>query len=398
MKKLTLTLTSLVLAITCLWAQPIPKVTPESVGLDSKRLEMADNAINKSIKSKEIPGAVLAVVRDGKLAYLKAYGNKQAYPTTVPMTENTVFDLASVSKTVSTAISTMILIERGQLRLNDNVSQYIPGYKGWKDSTTDKEKSIKVIDLLTHTSGLPSYAPVDVLQKKYKTPNPDGLIEHICNVKRESEPETRMNYSCLNFISLQRIIETISGQTLQQFAQENIFKPLGMVHTDYNPTGETLALTAPTEKQKDGSVLLGQVHDPLARIMNGGISGNAGIFSNAEDLAILAAMLMNDGELNGVRILSPLTVEAMRTVPSGFEKFGRSLGWDVSSGYASNKGDLLSPQTYGHTGYTGTSIVIDPVSKTAVILLAHRVHPEDKGGVVRLRAVVANAVAGAIIK
>ncbi len=171
-----------------------------------------------------------------------------------------------------------------------------------------------------------------------------------------------------------------------------------MIHTDYNPTGETLAWTAPTEKQEGGSVLLGKVHDPLARIMNGGISGNAGVFSNAEDLSILAAALQNGGELNGVRILSPQTALAMRTVPKGYEKFGRTLGWDANSSYASNNGDLFSKSTYGHTGYTGTSIIIDPETDTSVILLAHRVHPEDKGGVVRLRALVANIVAGAIIK
>lgn len=384
------------LAVTCLLAQPIPKVSPESVGMDSEHLTLADDAINQAIADKIIPGAVLAVVRHGKLAYLKAYGSKQTYPTVVPMTENTVFDLASVSKTVSTAISTMILIERGELRLNDNVSVYIPNYQPWVDSDGNK-RHIKVIELLTHTSGLPSYADVEELQKKYKTPNPDGLIEHISTMKRNSEPGTKMAYSCLNFITLQRIIETISGQTLQEFAQENIFRPLGMVHTDYNPSGETLALTAPTEKQKDGTVILGQVHDPLARIMNGGVSGNAGVFSNAEDLSILAAALMNGGEINGVRILSPLTVKAMGSVPAGFEKFGRTLGWDANSSYASNNGDLFSKSTYGHTGYTGTSFILDPETQTAVILLAHRVHPEDKGSVVRLRALVANAVAGAIV-
>jgi CubicO group peptidase (beta-lactamase class C family) len=385
------------LAITCLLAQPIPKVQPESVGMSSKQLALADDAINEAIADKTIPGAVLAVVRNGKVAYLKAYGNKQVYPTVAPMTENTVFDLASVSKTVSTAISTMILIERGQLRLNDNVPMYIPNYQPWV-SADGKKKNIRIIELLTHTSGLPSYADVAQLQKKYKTPNPDGMIEHIATVKREAEPGTRMTYSCLNFITLQRIVETISGQTLQEFSQENIFKPLGMAHTDYNPTGETLAWTAPTEKQKDGSVILGEVHDPLARIMNGGISGNAGVFSNAEDLCILAAALLNNGEINGVRILSPQTVKAMRTVPKGYEKFGRTLGWDANSSYASNSGDLFSNSTYGHTGYTGTSIILDPETNTSVILLAHRVHPEDKGGVVRLRALVANIVARAIIK
>ena len=160
-----------------------------------------------------------------------------------------------------------------------------------------------------------------------------------------------------------------------------------------------MELVAPTEKQPDGSVLLGEVHDPLARVMNHGNSGNAGVFSNAEDLAILAAALMNGGEIDGKRVLGKLTVETMTRVPDEVKQLGRSLGWDNYSPYASNNGNIFHPtKTYGHTGYTGTSIIIDPVSKTAVILLAHRVHPADKGSVVRLRALVANVVAGAVVE
>jgi Beta-lactamase class C and other penicillin binding proteins len=158
-----------------------------------------------------------------------------------------------------------------------------------------------------------------------------------------------------------------------------------------------MKLVAPTEKQKDGSVLLGEVHDPLARVINKGNSGNAGVFSCAEDIAILSAALMNGGEINGKRVLGTQTVKTMIRVPKETKELGRSLGWDNYSPYASNNGNLFDPEcTFGHTGYTGTSIVIDPISKTAVILLTNRVHPEDKGGVVRLRALVSNIVAGAI--
>lgn len=396
MKKVTTLLTLLFISLS-IFAQSIPRVAhPESVGLSSEQLLKADKVIQKSIDERQIPGAVLAVVRHGKIGYLKAYGNKQIYPDVVPMSENTIFDLASVSKSVSTAICAMILIERGEVRLNDDVSFYLPNFKGWDDGKGNK-KSIKVIHLLTHTSGLPSYANVEELKKKYKTPNPEGLMEHIASMKRDFEPETKFQYSCLNFITLQHIIEKVSDKSLQQFALENIFQPLGMSHTSYNPAEELLEMIAPTEKQKDGSMLIGRVHDPLAGIMNGGVSGNAGVFSNAEDLAILSAMLLNEGEYNGVRIMSPATVKAMRSVPAGFEKFGRGLGWDVSSSYASNKGDLLSKSTFGHTGYTGTSIIIDPKTQAAVILLTNRVHPEDKGSVTRLRSLVANVVAGAIV-
>ncbi|GAB6123901.1 hypothetical protein JCM30204_50510 [Dysgonomonas termitidis] len=387
----------LILVCSTLYAQSLPLVNPQKAGLDKSRLIYADNAINQSVQDGDIPGAVLAVVRHKKLAYLKAYGNKQVYPGTVAMTTNTVFDLASLSKPVSTAISTMILLERGQLRLRDQVATYIPGFQPWTDTITGRKRNIRIVDLLTHTSGLPPYAPVEELKKQYTVPNPDGLITYISNVKRNNEPTKVFDYSCLNFITLQRIIENISGMSLQNFARQNIFNPLGMKHTDYNPTGETLDLTAPTQRQADGSVLKGKVHDPLANIMNGGVSGNAGVFSNAEDIAILAAMLLNEGEINGVRILSPLTVRAMRSVPKGFEEFGRSLGWDVYSGYASD-GDLFDTSAFGHTGYTGTSITIDPGSGTAVILLTNRVHPDDKGAVSRLREVVANVVAASIVK
>jgi len=367
-------------------AQPLQTAKPEELGIDSRRLHYADEAILQAIQNKDIPGAVLAVVYKDKMVYLKAYGNKQVYPDTIPMDVNTVFDMASVSKSMSTAISAMILIERGQLRLLDKVDRFIPGYKG----------NIRILNLLTHTSGLPPYAPVDSLQKKYGSPNPDGLIEYIANCRRDFEPGTNFQYSCLNFITLQRIIETVAGKNLRDFAKENIFDVLGMNHTDYNPTGETLKRVAPTEKQKDGSVLRGVVHDPLARVMNGGISGNAGVFSDANDLAILSVALLHNGEYNGHRILSPQGVKTMRTVPAQLKAFGRTLGWDNSSDYASNAGDLLSPNTFCHTGYTGTSIVIDPDNDLAIILLTNRVHPVDKGETVRLRSLVANVVAASI--
>lgn len=377
-------------------AQQLPRATPESVGMSSLHLKFADEVIEKAISEKEIPGAVLAVVKDGKMAYLKAYGNKEIYPNTVKMDEKTVFDLASLTKPIATATSAMMLIERGQLRLLDKVNLYIPNFQGWK-TADGKTIDIRVGDLLTHTSGLPSYANVESLEKQFGSPNPDALINYIATCRREFEPLTNMQYSCLNYITLQRIIEKISKQSLRDFAKKNIFDPLGMLHTDFQPQGKTLEITAPTQRQKDGSVLRGIVHDPLARVMNGGISGNAGLFSNADDLAVFAAMLQNGGEWNGKRILSPLGVKAIVSVPRNVAQFGRTLGWDVFSAYSSNVGDLLGPNTYGHTGYTGTSMVIDPDNKLAVILLTNKAHPNDRGNVIRLRSLVANAVAASIL-
>ena len=398
-------------------AQPLQRVAPEQVGMDSRKLMYADEAIETAIANKDIPGAVLAVVRNGKMAYLKAYGNKRIYPSVEPMTTNTIFDMASCSKSMSTAVCTMILAEHGKLRMLDPVSLYIPNFKNWESADGKEKKVIRIADLMTHTSGLPPYAPVGELEKQYGSPNPDGLMEYIATCKRDFKPQTDFQYSCLNFITLQHIIETISGQSLRDFARENIFDVLGMEHTDYLPcqrdkNGKWINTTdanwagitegnwhnaiAPTEKQPDGQVLCGQVHDPLARIMNGGISGNAGVFSCAEDIAVLCAALQNGGEWNGRRILSPLGVKNMRTVPRATASLGRTLGWDCFTAYASNNGDLFGPNTYSHTGYTGTSIVIDPDNDTSVILLINAVHPEDGHSVVRLRSLVANAVAASI--
>ena len=391
-RKAVISMKLLLIFISCLlslpmFTQPLECVIPEQLGMDSRRLHYADEAILQAIRNNEIPGAVLAVIYKGKQVCLKAFGNKQVYPDTIPMDVNTVFDMASVSKSMSTAISIMILVERGQLRLLDKADRYIPGFQG----------NIRIRDLMTHTSGLPPYASVDSLQKLYGSPNPDGLIEYIANCRRDFEPGMDFQYSCLNFITLQRIIETVCGKNLRDFAKENIFDVLGMIHTDYQPSGETLERIAPTEKQKDGSVLRGVVHDPLARIMNGGISGNAGVFSDANDLAILSVALLNNGEYKGRPILSPQGVKTMRTVPFQLQSFGRTPGWDCFSAYASNQGDLLSPNTYGHTGYTGTSLVIDPDNDLAIILLTNRVHPDDIGEVTRLRSLVANAVAASIV-
>lgn len=396
-------------------AQHLPIVRPEKVGMDSQRLLRADSAIEDAIKKGNIPGAVLAVVRHGKMAYLKAYGNRQTWPVTREMTTNTIFDMASCSKAMSTAISTLILCEQGHLRLLDAVNQYIPDFEDWRDENGETT-TIRIQHLLTHTSGLPAYfsPAADAV------PNPDAAIDRISHMKRLSEPGTAFRYSCLNFITLQRIVETISGMSLRDFSRSHIFAPLGMNHTDYLPcapdasgiwrntslpcwadpqdtAGKWREFVAPTSKQTADSVLCGMVHDPLARLLNGGISGNAGLFSTAEDIAVLCAMLQNNGAWNGKQIISPLTARLLRTVPRFAEQFGRTYGWDCYSAYASCNGDLFSPETYSHTGFTGTGIVIDPVTDCSVILLTNVVHLEDGGGTVRLRSIVSNAVAASIM-
>ena len=397
-------------------AQNIEKTTPEAVGLDAHRLQHADACIDKAIREGRTPGAVLAVVRHGKIGYLKAYGRRQTLPSPLPMTENTIFDMASCTKSMATTMAVMQLLEQGKLRLNDPVQLYLPHFQNWKEGQADSVV-IRIVHLLTHTSGLPAYAPVADLQKKGRFPDAERQMNYIETCRRNEKPACDMQYSCLNFITLQHIVEQITGQSLRDYCAEHVFQPLHMRHTDFIPCapnkqgfwvetdkprwmkrGEKADDTplAPTEKQPNGQILCGIVHDPLARVMNGGISGNAGLFSNAEDVAVLCAMLLNGGSWQGQQILSPLTVEKMQQIPAGFEAFGRCLGWDKSSPYASNKGDLLSDAAFGHTGYTGTSIVIDPKNDLAIILLTNAVHPIDKTNVVRLRAEVANAVAGSV--
>ena len=381
----------------------LQQIRPEMAGMSSAQLSLADEVINAAIQRGETPGAVLAVVRKDKLVYLKAYGNKSVFPDTVAMTTETIFDMASVSKCVGTTLSFMQLVQNGKVRLLDPVSMYIPGFEPYTDPETGRKTNIRVVDVLTHTSGLPSYASPEVVLAKYGEQTPEAVINWISTCQPESRPTTRFEYSCLNFVTIQNILQNITGERLCDYAQKNVFDVLGLKYTTYFPIGQEIdpaikAMIAPTEVV-DGKAYLGEVHDPLARVLNKGNSGNAGLFSNAEDLAVVAAALMNGGEYHGRRILGKLTVETMTRVPSQVARFGRSLGWDNYSDYASNNGNLFDPvNTYGHTGYTGTSMVIDPTSQTAVILLTNRVHPADNTSVVRMRALVANIVAGAIIE
>lgn len=373
-------------------AQLLPVVEPEAVGMDGSVLGRLDTVIANAIAEKQAPGAVVLVSRKGSVVFRKAYGNSMLIPEKKEMTIDAVFDLASLTKPMATTTSVMILIDRGQIRLLDAVSKFIPGFKPWEDEETGEKSIIRIWHLLTHTSGLPPYAPVADLEQKYGAPNPDSLIQYIAEVERHSPPATKFKYSCLNFITLQKIVEIITGMRLDQFSEENIFKPLNMHNTAYKPD-----VTCAVTEIVDGEPLDGIVHDPLARVMMDCVSGNAGLFSTADDMSVYARMMLNMGEYNGVRILSPLAVRTMTTVPEKVRFAGRALGWDVDSPYSSSGGDLFPYGSYGHTGYTGTSMWIDPMTETVVILLTNRVHPDDSASVVRLRSLVANVVAASII-
>ena len=379
-------------------AQSLPVASPFDLGFDTGHLKQADAVIQKAIEQKDIPGAVLLVTRHNKIAYRKAYGYKEILPKKIKMEVTDVFDLASLTKPMATATSAMILIDRGQLRLLDKVKDFFPEFIPWQEDSSTSKEDIRIIHLMTHTSGLPPYAPVEKLKEKYGSSEPDSLLSYIATVKRHHAPGKYFKYSCLNFITLQRVIEKITGQSLKEFAMHNIFEPLQMEHTKIDPQGLFAQQCVPTQILKDNKPLTGVVHDPLARTMMGCVSGNAGLFSNADDMALFAAMMLNKGSWDGQHILSSAAVETATRIPGGFEQFGRGLGWDLNSAYSSNQGDLFSDKTYGHTGYTGTSMIIDPEREIVVILLTNRVHPYDKGHVVRLRSLVANIVAGAVIK
>ena len=417
MHRFLLTISALTVAVGLLAQVKVAR--PEDHGMDPERLARVDAVIDDAIRAVDIPGAVLSVVRGNDIVYLKAYGNKSVIPDTEPMTVETMFDLASLSKCVGTTLSFMQLVEGGYVRLTDPVKRYIPGFKPWADPETGEEVDINLRDLLTHSSGLSAYFEADLFVERFGTNQPDSLIRVIATeVDRHFRPGSDFLYSCLNFITLQHILEAVTGERLCDYAESHVFAPLGLKHTCYFPLEEDprmparhrdlLPLVAPTEVQSDGSVLKGAVHDPLARLANGGNSGNAGVFSNAVDLSRICMMVMNQGIARkdkklgfyeeDTRVLSPSTVRVMTTIPpENAPSVGRALGWDVKSEHSGLRGDLFNPEkTLMHTGYTGTSLVIDLDTRTAIILLTNRVHPTDDGSVSRLRALVSNIVAGAI--
>lgn len=422
-------------------------------GLNMERMVSADSAIYQAIADGEFPGAVLCVVRraaDGEqmgcIEYLKAYGNRSVLSQdgkadTLPMTEDAVFDLASLSKCVGTTLAFMRLVEDGKVRLTDRVDRYIENFKPWdslaqptrkifnKRQKSDKQRVLKrehitIQHLLTHTSGLPAYVSAAEVIGYYKEYSPengalrDSLITYIATeVDRKRRPGTKVRYSCLNFITLQAIIETVTGSRLDKFAEQEVFEPLGLKNTWYNdidaterPFSEETPIV-PTELQRDGKVLFGEVHDPTARIINRGVSGNAGVFSTAEDLAVVASMLMNGGILRfkrdgwqgklGMtevrRFYSEQTVNRFFQIPDFASEYTRALGWDAAYDRGGCYGDLMTPNSVAsHTGYTGTSMAIDYKRGVAVILLTNRVHPKDKGSLSRTRAVVANIAMSAL--
>lgn len=346
----------------------------------SQSLAVLDPIVQSAIESHEIPGAVLLVGHDGEVVYRKPFGNRSLEPTRAPMTVGTIFDIASLTKVVATTTAAMQLVEQGKIRLNDPVVKYIPefGQNGKSDIT--------VRDLLTHYSGLPP--GLDLTQP---WSGRDVGYRMAFASTPVAPPETRFIYSDVDFIVLASLIERVSGQPLDTYCEKNIFNPLGMSHTRFSPPADWLTQIAPTEYDEHGQMLHGVVHDPTVRRM-GGVSGQAGLFSTADDLAKFAQAL-----LDGHPILSSLAIEKMTTPqqpPSATTL--RGFGWDIDSPFSSNRGEMLPVGSFGHTGFTGTSLWTDPTTRTYIILLTNAVHPRGQGSAISLRAKIATAVASAI--
>jgi uncharacterized protein YbbC (DUF1343 family)/CubicO group peptidase (beta-lactamase class C family) len=345
-----------------------------------------DQTITQAISQGRMPGAVLIVGHDGQVVYRKAYGKRALAPQLEDMTLDTIFDCASLTKVVATTSSVMKLFEQGKFRLNDKVTDYIPEFMG---GTSD----ITIRNLLTHFSGLQPDVPLKEPWTGY-----DTGIKLACTFKPGGAPATRYVYSDINFILLGELVHRLSGQMVSDYARDNIFQPLGMKDSMFQPPASLLTRIAPTERNpvRTGTPLRGVVHDPTARNM-GGVAGHAGLFSTADDLARFAQMMLNDGELNGVRIFSPFTVRKFTEPQSPPDQtILRGFGWDIDSPNSGNRGELFPIGSYGHTGFTGTSIWIDPSTKTYVILLANSVHPDARPALTPLRGKVATIVAANI--
>jgi uncharacterized protein YbbC (DUF1343 family)/CubicO group peptidase (beta-lactamase class C family) len=345
------------------------------------RFASVDAVIEQAIHDGNIPGAVLVVGHNGQVIYRKAYGNRALVPRREPMMLETIFDLASLTKVVATTTAVMKLVEQGKIRLNDPVAKYLPefGQNGKEDIT--------VRQLLTHYSGL-----VPDLDLKTIWEGKETAYQMAFGEAPEAPPGSRFSYSDVNFIVLGALVERVSGETLDKYCERRIFAPLKMMHTRFTPPAVLRPKIAPTQYDENERMLRGVVHDPTARRM-GGVAGHAGLFSTADDLAKFSQALLNGG--GGV--LSALSVEKMtRPEQPPSAPVLRGFGWDIDSPFSSNRGDLLPVGSYGHTGFTGTSMWIDPTTQTYIILLTNAVHPRGKENAIALRSKVATAVAAAL--
>lgn len=316
------------------------------------------------------------------MVYRAAFGWKALTPEPEPLSPDDIFDLASVTKVVATTTAVMQLVEQGRLDLDAPVATYWPAFGAGGKS------KITVRQLLTHSSGLP---PDLDLAADWR--GQDEALARAAAVEPARTPGERFVYSDINFIVLGELVRRVSGEPLDVYARRHIFEPLGMTETGFRPAAAELSRIVATDRQ-DGRLRWGEVQDPTAFRM-GGVAGHAGLFSTADDLTRFARMLVNGGELDGVRILKPETVALMtrgEVLPGGVR---RGLGWDVASPYSAGMDVAFGPASFGHTGYTGCSIWIDPAAGRFLIVLSSRLYPDDKGDAMPLRRRLAALLAGA---
>ena len=352
-----------------------PRTFPRSAELDA--------VIEDAIREDRIPGATLAIGYRGEIVHAKAYGFRALEPRREPMTLDTVFDIASLTKVIATTPALMRLFEQGKLRLNDPVSRYLPEFEGGKSPVT-------VRNLLTHFSGLRPDLDTEPAWSGYET----GIHKALAEVP-SAPPGARFAYSDINFILLGEIVRRLSGRSLAEYAREIVFAPLGMQDTGFLPAPALLSRIAPTERI-GGRLLRGVVHDDTARFM-GGVAGHSGVFSTASDLCRFAFLMLNGGELGGVKLFEPLTQRKFTTPQSPPDQpVLRGLGWDIDSPLSGNRGELFPLGSYGHTGFTGTSLWIDPASRSFVLLLANSVHPHRRPAITALRGRLATVAAAAL--
>jgi CubicO group peptidase (beta-lactamase class C family) len=367
--------------------QPVNKITAadaSSVGMRSTLGSTLDSIIRVGLAEKAAPGAVVAVGRYGRLVYLKAYGRLDTAASSAAVDVNTIYDMASLTKVIATTTAAMMLEEQGQLDLDRTVASYLPVF-----NAPDKA-AITMRMILTHRGGLEAFA---ALFRTFK--GREQYLEQINTRPLKSVPNTEMVYSDWDMILTQLVIERITGMTLDRYVAEKIFQPLGMTSTMFTPSPTLKPRIAPTEVVPErGGLIWGSVHDENADAI-GGVAGHAGLFSTAPDLAIFAQMLLNGGQYNGVQIVKPATVARWTSVQG--RGSSRALGWDTPSNNSS-AGHYFSPRSFGHTGFTGTSIWVDPTRDLFVILLTNRVNPtRNTTRVFALRRAVADAVQQSIV-
>ncbi|MBI4624084.1 MAG: DUF1343 domain-containing protein [Verrucomicrobia bacterium] len=346
------------------------------------KLAAMDAAIQEAITDRKLPGGVLRLERNGRV-YQKAFGRRAIVPVAEAMAEDTIFDAASLTKVLATTPSILLLAERGKIDLDAPVAAYVPEF------AQNGKAAIAVRHLLTHTSGLRPGIGGSPSWSGY-----DGAIQRACEEKPRSEPGTTFVYSDINFIVLGEIVRRVSGERLDEFVAREIFRPLKMNDSGYLPPADKLSRIAPTEFDSEGKMLRGIVHDPTARKM-GGVAGHAGVFTTVADLARFAHMMLNHGELDGVRLLAPATVQRMTGVQTRDDISRRGFGWDIDSPHSGPRGKVFPLGSYGHTGWTGSSVWLDPSSGSIVIFMSNRVHPDGKGNVVPLRATLGTLAAEA---